>query len=179
MKQKTRTFLKPDDLLLQAGLDSGETVADFGCGNGYYAIAAAKIVGPAGQVFALDVLEKTLSQTSSQAKLENAYNVSTILCDLEQDGCPDIEDQSVDLVILSSLLHQVEKKEAVLREAYRVLKTGGRLLVVEWNETSPLGPPRAERVSEKEARLLLEKMGLRPSTDISAGSFHYAILYNK
>lgn len=178
-QSKTKTFLDPKALLLQVGLEEGMAVADFGCGNGYFAIAAAKMVGPNGQVYALDIQESMLSQTASQAKLERAYNVSTIQCDLEKSGSCGIDDQSNDLVIVSNLIHQTQQRENVFREAYRVLKTGGQVLVVEWGPDSPFGPPRAERIPESEIRDLLEKFGFKPVKDLQAGSFHYSLLYRK
>lgn len=178
-EKKVQTFLNPVDLLAQVGLDEGMNVADFGCGNGYFAIAAAKIVGSNGQVYALDILEHMLSQTASQAKLEDAYNVTTIYCDLEKTGSTEIEDQSCDLVIVSNFLHQVNSKDGILREAYRILKTGGQILTIEWEATSALGPPRSERVPRADMEKLLEKYGFTPVKDLRAGSFHYALLYKK
>ena len=176
---KTKSFLNPVDLLSQVGLEEGMSVADFGCGNGYFSVAAAKMVGSNGQVNALDILEHMLSQTASQAKLEEVYNVTTIHCDLDNESCKQIDDQSIDFVIVSSLLHQVVKKGNILREAYRVLKTGGQIMVVEWQATSSFGPPRGERVSESDIRAKLQEFGFKPSSELSAGSFHYALLYRK
>jgi ubiquinone/menaquinone biosynthesis C-methylase UbiE len=77
------------------------------------------------------------------------------------------------------LLHQVGDKQAVIRQAYRVLKTGGELLAVEWKNDATIGPPKEERVSKEEVGELLEEFGLRPVKELRSGSFHYALLYKK
>lgn len=176
---KTKTFLNPEELLKQVGLQPGMVVADFGCGNGYYSAAAGSQVGKKGQVHAVDILEEALSQTATLAKLTRLNNVSTHLCDLEVMGGCKIPDVSCDLVIAASLLHQVEKPEAVLREAYRALKTSGKILVVEWKPEASIGPEAKNRVAEPDVRHLLEKYGFRPLGELPAGSFHYALLYAK
>ena len=61
---KPKTFLNPETLLREVGLTPGMTVADFGCGNGFYAVAAGSMVGKKGQVYAVDILEEALSQTT-------------------------------------------------------------------------------------------------------------------
>lgn len=155
------------------------TVADFGCGNGYYAVAAGSIVGKKGQIFAFDILEDCLSQTATLAKLVGLHNVSTRLADLEKFDSSGLPDVSCDLVIVSSLLHQVENQDNVAREAYRVLKTGGRILAVEWRSDALFGPETTLRVSSDTLRKLLEENGFRPIKELPAGAFHYALLYSK
>ena len=176
---KTKAFLNPDQLLRAVPLKSGMTVVDFGCGNGYYAVAAGAIVGKKGRVFALDIMEDALSQASTLARMVGLRNVSTEACDLEKFGSCKLPDTVADMVIIASLLHQAENKDNVIREAYRVLKTGGHLLAVEWNSDALLGPAPSVRISEKQVRELLEKHGLRPAGTLPAGAFHYALLYSK
>lgn len=172
-------FLDPGQLLESVPVRPGMVIADFGSGNGYYAVTSGQLAGNKGRVIALDIMEEALSQTATLAKLLQVHNVATQVCDLERFGSCQVEDTSCDLVIIGSLLHQVENRDNVIREAYRVLKTSGQILVVEWKETSPFGPPSVERVRESSVRGLLEKYGFRPERPLDAGSFHYAFLYQK
>lgn len=176
---QTQAFLNPDELLKEISLAPDEVVADFGCGNGHYAVAAAELVGSRGQVYALDVLDEALSRTAMLAKIKGCLNVITRLCDLEKLGSCPLEDLSSDVVIVGSVLHQVQNKENLLREAYRVLKTGGKLFLIEWESHSVFGPPKNARMTKNEIRNLVEKFGFRPLVEIPAGSFHYALLYTK
>ena len=176
---KNKTFLNPETLLKEIPLEQGMTVADFGCGNGYYSVAAAVQIGVQGQGYAVDILEEALSQTATLAKLVRVPNVSTVACDLEQLGNCHIADTSCDLVIVASLLHQAKNLDNILREAYRVLKTGGKILVVEWKPDAAFGPEASARIHPDEAAKLLGRYGFRPTKDLTAGSFHYALLYQK
>lgn len=176
---KTRQFLNPETLLKSVPIEPGLTVADLGCGNGYYSVAAGILTGRAGQVYAIDVMEDALSQTASLAKLVGIQNVTTKQCDLEKFGSCEIPETSCDLAIMSGIMHQVENKDSVIKEAYRLLKTKGRLLVVEWARESPLGPEKSRRIGKPELKTFLEKYSFRPMTELPAGSFHYALLYSK
>lgn len=176
---KTEKFLNPAAVLAAVPLRPDMVVADFGAGNGHYAVAAAKLIGKKGQVWALDIMEDALSQTATLAKLEGLHNVSTRQCDLEKFGSCPVPEMSCDVVIMSGLLHQVENKEAVLREAYRVLKTGGLLLIAEWRIDAPFGPASEVRLAPAALRAILEKSSFRPLGEIPAGAFHYALLYQK
>lgn len=178
-KAEAQKFLDPKALLEAIPIEQGSIVADFGCGNGYYAVAASELVGRNGQVWALDILEDSLSQTATLGKLVGVTNLSTKQCDLERLGSCPIADMSADYVLIASLLHQAENKDNVIREAYRVLKTGGKILIVEWNGGSKFGPVAADRVSRDQAEKFLEKYGFHPVKQIPAGAFHYALLYQK
>lgn len=172
-------FLNPELLLTAVPVVPGMIVADFGCGNGYYSVAAAALVGNKGEVHAIDIQEDALSQTSTLAKLMGLRNVVTKQSDLEKSGASDLEQTSCDLIMMAGVLHQAQKKEDVIREAYRVLKTGGKLLVVEWKPESALGPALSDRIEPAVAKAMLEKQGLRPINELPAGTFHYALLYQK
>lgn len=172
-------FLDPQMLLSEVPLAPGMVVADFGCGNGYYSTAAASKIGQKGQVFAIDIMLDALSQTATLAKMEGLRNIIMRQCDLEKFGACDLPETSCDLVIAASLLHQIENKDNAMREAYRALKTGGKILVVEWLPEAKLGPAPRDRLLATEAKNLLEKNGFRPVKELAAGAFHYALLYQK
>src|SRR3989344_2798503 len=162
---KTREFVNPETLLKAVPIEPGMVIADFGCGNGHYTTAAAELAGKKGHVTAFDVMEEALSQTATLAKLLGLHNVATRQCDLEKLGSCAMPETSCDLVIISGIMHQSDKRENVLREAYRVLKTGGRILVVEWEADSPLGPAAADRISKSDMQGLLEKFSFRPLSE--------------
>ena len=176
---KTREFASPEKLLRAVPCEPGMNVVDLGCGNGHFAVAAGLAVGNKGRVEALDILDEALSHTATLARLRGIQNVATRSCNLELFNASGLIEQSFDLAIMSGLLHQILNKSNAIREAYRLLKSGGRLLVVEWTKDSPLGPAWAERLDIAETRKLLEAHGFRPSGELPAGSFHYALLYAK
>ncbi len=178
-KIKTKEFLNPETILREVPLVPGMVVADFGCGNGFYAVAAATQVGNKGQVYALDIMEDALSQTVTLGKMVGVRNILTKQCNLEKPGSCPLSETSCDLVILASILHQVDDADSLIREAYRILKTGGRILAIEWNPDAVFGPPAKERIKKAQVQKLLERYGLRPVSELPAGAFHYALLYSK
>ena len=171
-------FLDPDNLLsLVGGLD-GATVADFGCGAGYFTVAAASLVGSVGMVYAVDVLDSALESVKGRARSFGLKNISYIRANLELFGSTKISDNSVDLVIVKNMLFQNDRHESIVREAVRVLRRGGQLLVVEWRPQSAVavGPVGQKRLSMDSVRTLFNET-LFVSVDlIPAGDFHYSFV---
>jgi ubiquinone/menaquinone biosynthesis C-methylase UbiE len=172
-------FINPTNVVAQIGLKTGQIVADFGCGGGFFALAAAKMVGNTGVVYAVDVQEAKLTATQSAAAQQGFKNVQVVKADLDKPF-DDIEDTSCDAVIMASIMHEVADRAALLKNAYRVLKSGGKLLAVEWKpDHSPFGPPIEKRIPEPELEQELAKIGLHKVKTIPADMYHYAILFEK
>lgn len=164
-----------------AGLKNGHVVADLGAGSGFYALGAAKVVGNSGKVFVVDVQESTLEHVASEARMRMIRNIQTIRADLEQKNSVEkIPSGSCDFVIFSNVFHQVKNRDQVLIETYRILKTGGKILVVDWNDKpSPIGPASNERLSEDEAKKQVTKAGFKFVSEIDADNFHYSLVFSK
>ncbi len=172
-------FINPTNVVSQMGLKSGQTVADLGCGGGFFVLAAAKMVGNSGLVYGVDVQEAKLTATQSAATQQGFSNVQVIKADLDKT-INDLNETSCDGVILGSILHEVGSRENLLKNAYRLLKTGGKLLAVEWKpDHSPFGPPLEKRIPEPELEQELAKLGLKKVKSIPADMYHYALLFEK
>lgn len=162
-----------------SGIKAGATVADFGAGNGYYPVAAAKLVGENGMVYAVDAKNEALEATMSAARHEGLKNIYTVRHDMELPGTP-IADSSCDGVVLSGILHLSHLRDNVARESYRVLKTGGRLVVIEWKkEPLPFGPSIDSRIAQADLPGILAASGFRLQAEIPADAFHYAMVFLK
>ncbi|MBX4191704.1 MAG: methyltransferase domain-containing protein [Candidatus Doudnabacteria bacterium] len=177
----TRKFLDPERVLFTAGLAAGQTFADFGSGSGFYTIAAAKIVGEQGIVYSVDILEPALDHIVAEARLKNLRNIKTLMCDLEQTAsCNTVPVGSVDMVLFANITHQIKNRSNLFAEAYRLLKTGGKLVVIEWNEQpSPIGPVSADRISEAEVMSVAKKSGLKSAGEFRVDPYHYGSIYIK
>ena len=127
MKVDVESWLKKDGevFLKGIGMEKGQTVLDFGCGDGHYTIPAAKVVGEEGKVYAMDreALRKLMGVAKSEG-LENIVPVET-----SGDLKINLEDESVDVVLLYDIIHYIEEREKLFEEAYRVLKKDGFLSV--------------------------------------------------
>lgn len=169
-------FTDPLTTVLQLGLKEGMTVADFGTGSGHYAICAAHIVGNTGRVYAVDVQQDVLSRLEKEAKERN-LPIETMWADVEHASATMLRDASMDAVVLSNVLFQVRHHAHVLQEAKRVLKKGGKILVVDWSGGfGGIGPHQDHVLSKERAEELLAAAGFTKVKDAQAGPHHYAFV---
>lgn len=182
MSSPNKTLLFDINFILnKIAIGEGQKVAELGCGNfGYFVFPVAKMVGPRGHLFAVDILKNTLEDIKKRALQENLQQIETVWSNLEVFKGAKIESAVLDQALLINILHQSEKRVEILREAIRMLKTGGKLLVVEWkNIASPLGPKTEQRVNKETLKEAAPKLGLSLSAEFEAGPYHYGLIFHK
>jgi len=174
------SFVNPIKLLPLFSVTEGMQVADFGCGTGYFSILTAKKVGSSGRVYSIDVQESALEAVRSRARLENIFNLQIIRANLEIPNSTRLGDNSQDRVYIHNVLFQSNKKDDVLKEAFRVLKNGGKIILIEWfPEKYPSDRSQVNLFSKMEAKSLLEKNGFAVENDFVAGAYHYGLIAKK
>lgn len=173
-------FIDPQKILNFLDLKEGMKVADFGCGAGFFTVLMAKSVGAEGEVFAVDVQKSSLESVSLKAKTEGVVNIKNIWADLEVLGATKITADSIDAVLLSNILFQSNKKEDILKEARRILISGGKLVVIDWKlEDSEIGPKNGYRVNKDNLIEITEGLGLKLVKEFNAGDYHYGLIFTK
>jgi ubiquinone/menaquinone biosynthesis C-methylase UbiE len=170
-----QSFLNPINILNQLSLREEMTACDLGCGSGGWVIPLAKSLSK-GKIYAVDILREPLSLLEEKLRQERLFNVSILLADAEK-GVKIVED-SVDLVLLTNILFQAKDRNGILEEVKKILRPGGKALVVDWKPESPVGP-REGRISKEDVMKLAIQKGFDPEREIEAGKYHWAILLTK
>jgi len=168
-----REWQQPEAILAEIGLGQGMSFVDIGCGEGFFTLPAAGIVGGAGQVHALDANPQAIAilrEKIAQAKLTNV-NVetgrgeTTVLCG-----------ECADIVFLGIVLHDFESPDKVLANAYLMTRPGGRLVNLDWKkEALPLGPPEHIKFSPDRAADMIRRAGFRVIETRDSGQYHYVV----
>ena len=170
-------FLNPQEVLKHLNLREDMIIADFGSGSGGWTIPLAKEVKK-GRVFAIDLLEEPLSALKSRAKLEGITNIETVLSNLENKNGSKMAGKTCDLVLLTNFLFQIKDREKAIAEAKRILKKGGKMLIIDWKKDSSVGP-KERRISSKEVKEIADNLDLELEQEFSAGVFHFALIFTK
>ena len=121
-------FIKPEEVLDNLDIREGMKVADFGSGSGYFTIPLAKRAGKRGSVYAIDVQESALEAVRGRARLFFVFNIEAIRANLEKESGSTLKDKSLYMVVLANVLFQSSAKDAMLKEAKRVINKNGKIV---------------------------------------------------
>ena len=175
-------LLNPQDLIKnKLGVTYGAKVADLGCGGaGFFVLQSAQVVGPQGKVYAVDILKSALSNVETRAKLLGFKNIKTIWSNLEKYGATKINDGEIDFTLLINVLFQNKKHLDILKEAARMTKKNGKILVVDWQEGRfPIGPKPEDKIPISQLMTLAQTLNLKLEQQFEAGKFHYGAVFRK
>lgn len=124
----------------------GTIVCDMGCGNGFHTIPLAKMTGPRGHVYAVDIQPEMLKMLNSRMDETQVTNITPVL-GAEQD--PRLPNGRIDLVLLVDVYHEFSAPEAMLAAMRRALAPGGTIVLVEFRAEDPNVPIKPEHKMSK------------------------------
>lgn len=134
-------------MLKALGVKRGDVVCDLGCGNGFYTIKLAKMVGGKGKVIAVDIQREMLGLLDDRAKQERVKNIETVLGTVVD---PKLPANAVDLVLLVDVYHEFSHPEQMLTAIRKSLKPNGRVALVEFRAEDPDVPIKPLHKMSKE-----------------------------
>ena len=167
-------FLEPNKVLKELNLKKDLVAADFGCGSGGWVLPLAQILKD-GKVYAVDILEEPLSALRGKMKAFKILNIEPIKADIEKSS--KLFDNSCDLVLITNLLFQVDDINNILKEAKRILKPRGQVLIVDWQDDSSLGPEK--KILVEDVKKNAENFGFKFKKEFKAGIYHWALILVK
>lgn len=155
LSEERRKSLPPESMLAELDIQHMHTVADIGCGPGYFTLPAAQMTK--ANVYGVDVSPEMLAYLMGRAKAEGVQNISAVESSAERINLPD---QSVDRLLCSFVLHEVDDVSRVFGEFRRILKSGGKMLILEWEKRDTgSGPPVHERIDAQTLSEQLKAIG--------------------
>ncbi len=178
METPHNRFLDPDLIVARMGIREGMHVADLGCGTGHLVLSMARAIAPEGHAYAVDLDPEMVSSARSYVFHEGLRDATFIVADLVLDPLSEIPAGSLDVVVLSSTLHEMGKDGAkVIRKARDLLRSDGQLLVIEWQKKmTVIGPPLSTRLDETEVVAMVQKAGFISKDTFEAGTCHFGVV---
>ena len=171
-------FVVPEKVVTHFHLREGDVVGDFGAGSGFFEKSLSRAVGVSGAVYAFEIQKQLVERVAVMARKEHLENVNVLWCDLEQQDGGTFKNGILDAGVLSNALFQFENKAAVLDEIRRLLRRGGKLLVIDWSESfGGMGPQPNDVLQETDAKALITEHGFQFERTFPAGAHHYGLAF--
>jgi ubiquinone/menaquinone biosynthesis C-methylase UbiE len=181
-----RLWPTPGETLRKVGIRPGDTLAEIGSGNGYFALPAARIVAPE-TVHAVDIDTALLEELSHLADQQAIENISTIAGDARtlSEQLP----ESVDVALVANTFHGIDETTPFVQHAVESLRPDGRFIIVNWKDVlrettriggDPRGPPTELRLSPKETeQRVVDATAATLEQTIELPPYHYGLVFEQ
>jgi ubiquinone/menaquinone biosynthesis C-methylase UbiE len=165
---------KPDAVVEALELRAGQTACDIGAGPGYFTLRLAAVVGPGGRVYGVDVEPAILGALRDRVEESRLTNVTPVLA-VGKD--PLLADGLCDLVLIVDTYHHFPERTTYLRRLARSLKSGGRIVNIDYEKKpTPVGPPMEHRISRDQFVSEAKEAGLRVVAEPALLPYQYFVV---
>ncbi len=172
-------LIDPNVLTDELPLKPGSVAIDLACGKGAYSIFLSEIVGDEGLVYAVDLWEEGLQLLQQEIDTKRGTNILPLLADATRQI--DIDDYSVDLCLMATVLHDFEeagRTDAVLKQVKTILKPNGHFAIIEFKKIEgPPGPPISIRLSEDEVDKMVTGYKFKKVKTVDIGDYNYLMTF--
>ncbi len=167
---KRLEYLDPDIIWDKVALTQPQVLIDIGAGTGFFAIHFTRKITK-GKVFACDISEEMISWMNNNLPSELINIVVPVK--MGENSVP-LPDAISDLVYMINLHHELEEPLKLLAESYRLLKEGGKLMIIDWKkEKTPEGPPLEIRVNKETIASQMRKSRFSNISNYADLPYHY------
>lgn len=173
---------RPQLLIDSLAIKPGQTIADLGAGSGYYSFRIAPLVGEQGRVLAVDIEPRMLRIISERAKRERVENVFTVLGTPRDPnlGEPNLPANSVDLLFMVDVYHELEYPLEMMLKVREALKPGGRVALIEYRAEDPkvmIKP--VHKMTERQIIRELTAAGFRHQKTVRTLPLQHLVIFQK
>ena len=168
-------WLPPGEVISLLNIAPGEVIADIGAGTGYFALPMAGRTGNRGRVIAVDAQAEMLDWVRRKQETSGFTNIQLVHAEAEATTLPGA---SCDLVFMANVWHEFPSRDAVLAEARRILKAGGRLAILDWRPDVEriAGPPLEHRLTVEGCTREMEDAGFDPQAMGHVGHYSWLVV---
>ncbi len=173
-EDERRKWQDPEAILANIGVKPLSVFMDIGCGDGFFTLPAARIVGAMGTVYALDIDAVAIGKLKEKADAEGLHNL-TLKIDKAEDTV--FCQACADFVFFGIDLHDFADPAKVLANARKMLKPTGKVVDLDWKkEGMEFGPPLAKRFSEERTVRLMETAGFTVESVKEIKPYFYLVI---
>lgn len=164
-------------MLAELGVKPGMTVCDMGCGNGFYALKLAEMVGPEGKVLAVDIQPEMLRLLQARAEEEGIDNIERILGEIDN---PKLEPGTIDLILCVDVYHEFSHPEEMLSHMRKSLKPEGQLVLVEFRMEDPNVPiKKLHKMSKRQILKELKPNGFKLAKEFEGLPWQHMMFFEQ
>ena len=153
ISDKRKKILPAKKTLLDLGLKRGDIFADIGSGIGYFSFPASEIVGPESKIYSMDISQKMLNEISKIIRDKKILNIELVKTSESKLMIPD---NIINFAFASTVLHEVDGLDSLLKEIKRIMISNGKFAIIEWNKAeSDFGPPKLKNIGFKDISMII------------------------
>jgi len=169
---KRDEWQKPHEVIEKLALAPTAAVADIGAGTGYFAVRLANML-PQGRVYAVDIEPDMVKYLADRAKREKLLNLQAIAAAPDDPRLP----VQVDLILLVDTYHHISERERYFGNVRSLLKSGGRVAVIDFRLDSPDGPPKKMRIAPESVKQEMARAGYALQSEYSFLPRQYFLVF--
>ncbi len=164
-------------VLAAVAADFGMRIADIGAGLGYFSLPLALAVGETGMVFAIDPSAAAREEIQVRAKAAELHQITVVEGEAESTH---LEDGVLDRVLWHTMYHEVPDRESAFNEMMRIMKPGGKWVMVDWQKIkTPYGPPLEHRFRVDDVVAAVTRRGFREVRRFEPGPVTWGLVVEK